>query len=218
MYIPINSIFLGLAESFKAMHWPCQKKTLNFRISKVHWFCKFRWLHRKNHIKIFQTTTSFYAKKENFKLIKNRFFLVKKCEIQVIVSMVMLARSSEWIFNTMRYTGFLMWWNFLSRFMARWTGFQRADPLSPARTGQLRLPQPQPTHGQPQPGLQHCPWPFGHRQNAGCRRWNFSFWNSYICNKAIANLPRSGRHLYLKMKLTDYLIFPTFMTFTSVTM
>ena len=28
--------------------------------SKVQWFCKFRWLHRKNPIIIYQTATSFY--------------------------------------------------------------------------------------------------------------------------------------------------------------
>ena len=39
------------------------------------------------------------------KLLKNRFFLVKKLEIQVIVFMIMHTRSSERIFNPMHYTG-----------------------------------------------------------------------------------------------------------------
>ena len=38
---------------------------------------------QKHHIEIYQTTTSFYLKKD-LKLIKNRFFLKKKWEIQVI--------------------------------------------------------------------------------------------------------------------------------------
>ena len=50
--------------------------------------------HPENH-NIFQTTTSFYSKKD-LKIIKHRFFLVKKkLEIQVIVCMIMLTRSSE---------------------------------------------------------------------------------------------------------------------------
>ena len=49
-------------------------------------------------------TISFYSK-QDFKLIQNRFFRVKKLEIQVIVFMIMLTRSSERIFYPMRYTG-----------------------------------------------------------------------------------------------------------------
>ena len=45
--------------------------------------------------------------KNDLKFIKNRFFLVKKLEIQVIVFMTMLTRSSERIFNPMRYTGII---------------------------------------------------------------------------------------------------------------
>ena len=52
----------------------------------------------KKHIQIFQTTISFYSKKD-FKLIKNRYFLVKKGDIQVIKFMIMLTLSS------MRCTG-----------------------------------------------------------------------------------------------------------------
>ena len=37
-------------------------------------------------------------------LINNRFFLVKKYEIQVSISMIMLTRSSERIFNPICYT------------------------------------------------------------------------------------------------------------------
>ena len=40
------------------------------------------------------------------KSIKNRFFLVKKWEIQVILSIIMLIRSLERVFIPMRYTGF----------------------------------------------------------------------------------------------------------------
>ena len=68
--------------------------------------CKFRWLHRKNRIKLYETTTSFYSKKD-LKFIKNRFFLVKKWKIQVIVFMIMLTRSSENICNPMCYSGTL---------------------------------------------------------------------------------------------------------------
>ena len=45
----------------------------------------------------------FYSKKD-LKLVKNRFFLVKKLEIQVIISKIMPTRSSKRIFNPMRYT------------------------------------------------------------------------------------------------------------------
>ena len=43
-----------------------------------------------------------------FKLIKNRFYLVEKLEIQVIEFMIMLTRSSERIVNPMRYTGVIL--------------------------------------------------------------------------------------------------------------
>ena len=65
---------------------------------------KLRSLHRKDHIKIDHTTTSFYSKKD-LKLIKNKKFLVEKLEIQVIVFMIMPTLSSEWILDPMRYTG-----------------------------------------------------------------------------------------------------------------
>ena len=70
--------------------------------SKVHWFCKFRRLHRKNHIKIYQTTTSVSSIKY-LTLIKNIFLLVKKWEIQVTISMITRTRSSDRIFNPMRF-------------------------------------------------------------------------------------------------------------------
>ena len=57
----------------------------------------------KNQIKIYQTTTCFYSKKD-LKLIKNSFFLVKKWEILVIICMIMFTRSSDRIFNPMHYT------------------------------------------------------------------------------------------------------------------
>ena len=47
--------------------------------------------------------TSFYST-QDFKWIKNRFFLLKKWEIQVIVLMITLTRSSERILNPMRLT------------------------------------------------------------------------------------------------------------------
>ena len=81
--------------------------------SKVQCSCKFRWFHRKNHIKIYQTTTSLYSNK-HLKLIKNIFLPVKKWEIQIIVYIIMLTRFSKRIFNPMRYTGILRWtWNVL---------------------------------------------------------------------------------------------------------
>ena len=43
--------------------------------------------------------------RNRFKVNKNRFFRVNKLEIQVIVFMIMLTRSSEMIFNPMCYTG-----------------------------------------------------------------------------------------------------------------
>ena len=66
----------------------------------------FSWLHRKNHIKIYQTTTSFYSKKD-LKLIKNRKFLVKNWENSGNCIMIMLTYSSEMIFNWMSYTGII---------------------------------------------------------------------------------------------------------------
>ena len=72
--------------------------------SKVQWFSKFWSLHRKNHIKIYQMITSFYLF-FILKLIKNRFFLGKKLEIQLIAFMLMLNCSSGRIFNPMLYTG-----------------------------------------------------------------------------------------------------------------
>ena len=42
---------------------------------------------------------------KRFEVNKNRFFPVKIWEIQVIVVMIMLTRSSYRIFNPMRYTG-----------------------------------------------------------------------------------------------------------------
>ena len=61
-------------------------------------------LHRNYHIKIYQTTSTFYSKKY-LMLIKNIYFLVKKWEIQVIVFMIMRTRSSGRIFIPMHYAG-----------------------------------------------------------------------------------------------------------------
>ena len=66
----------------------------------------FGWLHRKNYIKIYKDYNQFLLKKRfevNIKLI----FLVKKCEIQEIVSMIILTCSSEWFFKPIRYAGYL---------------------------------------------------------------------------------------------------------------
>ena len=42
--------------------------------------------------------------------MKNRFFQLKKWEIQVIIFIIMLTRSSKRIFNPMHYTGFIHAW------------------------------------------------------------------------------------------------------------
>ena len=52
----------------------------------------------KIYIKIYQTISRLYSKKD-LKLIKKKKILEKKCEIQVIISMIMLIHSSEKIFN-----------------------------------------------------------------------------------------------------------------------
>ena len=82
-----NILYLKYILSIKNKNF--RWKMENFRFfflftSKVHQFCEFRWLHQKNHIKIYQTTSSFYYN-FCFKLIKNRLILVKKWEIQIIV-------------------------------------------------------------------------------------------------------------------------------------
>ena len=59
----------------------------------------------KNHVKIYQTTISFYSKKY-LKSMKNRLSLVKKMRNSGnFVFTIMLTRSSERILNPMRYTG-----------------------------------------------------------------------------------------------------------------
>ena len=45
--------------------------------------------------------------KKRFEVIKNKFIQVKKLEIQVIVFIIMLTRSSERILNPMRYAGLI---------------------------------------------------------------------------------------------------------------
>ena len=63
---------------------------------------------------MYQSTTNFYSKKD-IKLIKKQIFSrekmknsgVKLFEIPQIISMIMITRSSENIFNPMRYTCFL---------------------------------------------------------------------------------------------------------------
>ena len=72
--------------------------------SKVQRFCKFRRLHLENNIK--NSECQFLLKK-NLNLIKIRFFLMKKWEIQAIVFMHPFTRSSKRIFNPMRFTGYI---------------------------------------------------------------------------------------------------------------
>ena len=55
-------------------------------------------MHRENHIKIYQTATSYLKKKTYLELIKKRFFLVNKCEIQAI----------EWLCSLVLWKGFIM--------------------------------------------------------------------------------------------------------------
>ena len=63
-------------------------------------------MHRKNHIKIYQTTTSFYSKKD-LKLIK-QFFSSEKMSNSNNCIYIMLTRPSERIFNSMCYTDVLI--------------------------------------------------------------------------------------------------------------
>ena len=130
-------IILVLTESFKTMNWPdhdalgqvisisypnfrlkgkfqilmvssewsdsyLSESTLFYRISK------FRWLYQKNHIKINQTISSFDFF-FNLKLIKKRLILVKKWEIQEIISLITLTISSKRIFSLMCYTGIYLY-------------------------------------------------------------------------------------------------------------
>ena len=55
-------------------------------------------MHRENHNKIYQTTTSYYSKKY-LMLIKNIFFLLKKWEIQVIMLCMLMLTLWFGIFN-----------------------------------------------------------------------------------------------------------------------
>ena len=66
---------------------------------KVKWIYKSWWLYLKNCIKIDQTVSIFYLKKD-FNLIKKGIILAKKLKIQVIISMITFTRSSGWIFNS----------------------------------------------------------------------------------------------------------------------
>ena len=91
-----KNLFLGEKGKFVAFF-----SSFFFRNTfKVQWLCKFQWLHYKNPINIYQTTTCFLLK--NRSGVKNRFILAKKLEIQV---MIMLTCSSERIFIPMHYTG-----------------------------------------------------------------------------------------------------------------
>ena len=58
-------------------------------------------MHQKNHIKIYNQTTTSFDKKNDVKLIKKLYYLAKKLRI---VSMIMLTCSSKRIFKPMRYT------------------------------------------------------------------------------------------------------------------
>ena len=61
-------------------------------------------MHRKNTSKSIRLQPVL----KNLKIIENRYFLMKKREIQVILFMTMLTRSSKRIINPMRFTG-LSW-------------------------------------------------------------------------------------------------------------
>ena len=80
---------------------------------KYQWFCQFRWLHRKNHIKIYQKKKRFYARK-NFEVDKKMIISSKKMINSGLVQehwcfkwkkKVENTCSSKRIFNPMRYTG-----------------------------------------------------------------------------------------------------------------
>ena len=73
-------------------------------ISKYQRFYKFWWLYRKNYIKIYQAVSSFYAETDLNSIKKYGSFLMNKWETQVIISIIVLTRSSERIFNPSRYT------------------------------------------------------------------------------------------------------------------
>ena len=62
-------------------------------------------MYRKNHIKIYQTIIIFLFKKR-FEVNKKIFILVKLWEIEIIVFMITLTRSSLRIFNPMHFTDF----------------------------------------------------------------------------------------------------------------
>ena len=65
-------------------------------------------MHRNNHIKNLSDNSQQCLFKNIFGVNKNRFFLVKKLYIQVNVFMIMLTCSSERIFNSMHYTGYII--------------------------------------------------------------------------------------------------------------
>ena len=58
----------------------------------------------KSHQNLSDNIQFLFKKKIEF-IKKQEWFLVKKLEIQVIISTIMLIRSSERIFNPSRYTG-----------------------------------------------------------------------------------------------------------------
>ena len=68
-------------------------------------------------MKIYQAIYSFHSKKD-LKLTQKKIHW-KKLEIQVIISMIILTRSSERIFNPMRYTGvFIMRPKYLPQYLS----------------------------------------------------------------------------------------------------
>ena len=64
----------------------------------------------KSHQNLTDYIQFLFKKRYGFNI--NKLFLMKKSEIQVIISMIWLTRSSERIFNPSRYTGnylFVIW-------------------------------------------------------------------------------------------------------------
>ena len=71
--------------------------------SKTSWFFKFRWLHRKNHIKIHQTISSFKSTKD-FQPVRYRFFFSEKIVNSGVILFTL--QSNTRICNQMHFTSF----------------------------------------------------------------------------------------------------------------
>ena len=72
---------------------------------------KVQWSSVKSY-QIYYNLSSFYSKND-MKLVKYIFFLVKKWEIRVIISIIVITRSLDRIFNPMRYTHINNTWYYL---------------------------------------------------------------------------------------------------------